>query len=40
LRRIACCDGSVKSISYSVQPEVFRRLCNRKDDLPVNPENL
>jgi prepilin-type N-terminal cleavage/methylation domain-containing protein len=37
---VALCDGAVKAISYSVEPEIFRRLCNRKDDLPVNAENL
>ena len=37
---VALCDGAVKAISYTVEPEIFRRLCNRKDELPVNAENL
>jgi type II secretory pathway pseudopilin PulG len=36
----ACCDGAVKPISYSIDPEVHRRLCNRKDDLPVDQNKL
>jgi prepilin-type N-terminal cleavage/methylation domain-containing protein len=37
---VASCDGAVKSTSYSVDPEIHRRLCNRSDDLPVDPTKL
>ncbi len=31
----AVCDGSVRSLSFAVNPEIFRRFCNRMDGLPL-----
>ncbi len=33
---LAFCDGSVRSISYGVERELFRRLGHREDELPVD----
>lgn len=37
---MAFCDGSVRSIRFSIDPEVHRRLGNRKDQLVVDPSEL
>ena len=30
------CDGSVRTISYSIDGEIYRRLGNRKDGLTID----
>lgn len=32
---VVLCDGSVHSVSYSIDGEMHRRLGNRKDGMPV-----
>jgi len=34
------CDGSVRTIRYQVDPELFMRVCNRYDGLETNLSGL
>ena len=37
---MSLCDGSVRFESYTIDPEIHRRLGNRDDGLPINPTLL
>jgi prepilin-type processing-associated H-X9-DG protein len=37
---MALCDGSVRVISYAIDPEIHARLANRDDGKPVNLDEL
>jgi prepilin-type processing-associated H-X9-DG protein len=37
---VAHCDGSVRGISYSVDANTLRWLCNRKDGQSIDPATL
>ncbi len=34
--QMALCDGSVRMVNYTINPEIHRRLCNRKDGLTID----
>ncbi len=37
---MSMCDGSVRSINYTIDGEVYRRLGNRKDGLPIDGDSF
>jgi prepilin-type N-terminal cleavage/methylation domain-containing protein/prepilin-type processing-associated H-X9-DG protein len=37
---MSLCDGSVRTISYSIDPTIHANLCNRKDGNPVDASKL
>ena len=37
---MALCDGSVRSISFSISEDTHRRLCNRRDGQPVDASSF
>jgi prepilin-type processing-associated H-X9-DG protein len=37
---VVFCDGSVRSLSNSTEPEMLRRLINRKDQMPIDRSNF
>ena len=37
---MSLCDGSVRSISYSIDAEIYRRLGNRQDGLAIDGSKL
>ena len=37
---MAFCDGSVQMMSYLIDLEIYRRLGNRKDGMPINGQKL
>ena len=34
---VVMCDGAVRVVSFSIDAETHRRLCNRADGLPIDP---
>ena len=37
---MALCDGSVRSVGYTVDNEIHRRFGNRRDGLPIDPSKF
>jgi prepilin-type N-terminal cleavage/methylation domain-containing protein len=37
---MAFCDGAVQRMTFEIDPETFRRLGNREDELPADPKKI
>ena len=40
VRQFVFCDGAVRAIRYTVDPQVFHNACCRNDGVPYNIDSL